>query len=172
MFVALEGRVADAWDLACVAHNREWRKPGVPYIQHPWDVATAVCLHGKSAMIVALLHDVLENCPDVRVIASYRGAPIYLDLSRGANLYTRCELTEAELAALRALTRTPGEPYRDYRKRALANPLARVVKRADAEDNLKEMPADKESLRKRYKQTLWDADVLDRTDFERAHPKP
>lgn len=54
------------------------------------------------------------------------------------------------LAALDALTRRKGEPYRDYIERVAGNEDARVVKLADLDDNLDPRRPVTASLRKRY----------------------
>ena len=60
---------ADALTFATIAHLGQVRKgTSVPYITHPVAVSALVGRHGgdEALMIAALLHDVLEDCPDVQ----------------------------------------------------------------------------------------------------------
>lgn len=54
-------RFDEAMAFAAEAHADQRDKAGVPYILHPAAVADAVAEHGETAMIVALLHDVVED---------------------------------------------------------------------------------------------------------------
>lgn len=109
-------KYADALVIATVAHDGMVDKGGAPYIGHPARVAAAV--DGNSDKVVALLHDVIEDC-GVSV-----DAPMFDELSM------------AERDALDAITKRPGEEYAEYLKRVAANPIARRVKIADIADNM------------------------------------
>lgn len=90
---------------------------GRPYIDHVMRVARRVAKQGADAMIVALLHDILED-----------------------SKVTQAELKilfPAEIVeAVSSLTHLKGERYKDYIKNIAQNPLAKVVKIADLEDNM------------------------------------
>ncbi len=107
--------LARAIEMATAAHTGQVDKNGCPYIEHPLAVMAKVSTEDEK--IVAVLHDVLE---DTAVTAD--------DL--------RAEgMTEWQLAALVAVTRRNDEPYTDAVRRALRDPIGRVVKRADHEHN-------------------------------------
>jgi hypothetical protein len=113
MSITLERAIA----LAAQAHEGQRDKGGSPYILHPLRVmAMQKTIRG---MIVGVLHDVLEDCPE--------WGP---DRLRGEGL------SEDLLQALDALTKRPGESYEVFVCRAAAIPLAREVKRANLMDNL------------------------------------
>ncbi|CAN5732365.1 bifunctional (p)ppGpp synthetase/guanosine-3',5'-bis(diphosphate) 3'-pyrophosphohydrolase [soil metagenome] len=61
-------RVLEAYDLAAHAHREQRRKSGEPYIMHPVAVAEILIelRMDEDAVIAALLHDVLEDCPEVK----------------------------------------------------------------------------------------------------------
>lgn len=109
-------KYADALVIATVAHDGMVDKGGAPYIGHPARVAAAV--DGNSDKVVALLHDVIEDC----------------GISVDAPMFE--ELSMAERDALDAISKRPGEEYVDYLKRVAANPIARRVKIADIADNM------------------------------------
>jgi hypothetical protein len=70
------------------------------------------------ARIVAVLHDVIED------------SPLTLDQLRDAGFAPEV------LAALDALTKRPGESYGEFIRRAGNDPIARIVKLADLQDNM------------------------------------
>lgn len=108
-----------ALEVAESAHEGQTDKAGRPYIEHCRQVADAV--GGLDEKIVAYLHDVPEK----------------------ADGWTRERLAAAGfspaiLAAVEAMTRRVGEDDAALVRRAAVNPLARSVKRADLEDNLRQ----------------------------------
>jgi (p)ppGpp synthase/HD superfamily hydrolase len=102
--------------IAAEAHAGQSDKGGAPYILHPLRVMMAV--GPRNHGIVAVLHDVLEDCPDwTRERLEDEGfSPILVD-------------------ALEALTRRKGETYEDFIQRVKRNPIATRVKLADLDDN-------------------------------------
>ena len=106
----------EALAIAMVAHDGMVDKAGAPYIDHPVRVAAAV--DGNSDKVVAVLHDVLEDC----------GMSIKHGVFAG--------LSMAERDALVAISKVDGEDSADYLKRVVANPIARRVKLADLADNM------------------------------------
>jgi (p)ppGpp synthase/HD superfamily hydrolase len=105
--------------LAASAHAGQTDKAGAPYILHPLRVMGAQATH--DARVVAIFHDVLEDCP-------------------GWNLDRLAAqgFTPAQVSALDALTKRSGESsdYMAFIRRVSANLLARSVKLADLRDNL------------------------------------
>lgn len=106
----------DAIALAAEAHRGQVDKSGQPYILHPLRVMLRC--QTQAQRIAAVLHDVVEDTgrtfDDLRAL----GYPAEV------------------LAALDGLTKRDGESYEAFVERAAANPIARVVKLADIEDNL------------------------------------
>jgi hypothetical protein len=97
-------------------HAGQTDKIGQAYFQHPMRVA----LHCDTTeqKIVALLHDTIEDTPVT---------PEYL-LEQG--------FSQTIVDAVRSVTKRDGESYEDFIKRAAENPIGRVVKLHDIEDNL------------------------------------
>lgn len=111
--------LANAKTIAEQAHAGQTDKTGKPYVEHCRQVAEAVeSLDGK---IVAYLHDVIEKgdgWTEERLVAAGFSPDI--------------------VAAVEALTRREGEEDAHFIRRAASNELARAVKRADLEDNLRQ----------------------------------
>ncbi|MGH7524652.1 MAG: GTP pyrophosphokinase [Gemmatimonadales bacterium] len=106
--------------IAAAAHEGQQDKAGAPYILHPLRVMLRCTT--VDARIVAVLHDVVEDSP----------AENKWTLER-----LRAEgFSEAVVAAVDGVTNRQGETYMDFVRRAAADPIARIVKRADLEDNL------------------------------------
>jgi (p)ppGpp synthase/HD superfamily hydrolase len=102
--------------IAAAAHAGQVDKSGAPYVEHPRRVA-ARCKESR-AKAAALLHDVLEDCPEwttSRLIAA--GVP------------------DDVVDAVVVLSKQPGVTTADYLKRIALNPLALRVKLADIADN-------------------------------------
>ena len=106
----------DAMLLAVQAHQQQKDKAGAPYILHPLRVMLR--MRSGLEMMVAVLHDVLEDTPYT-----------LLDLQQAG-------YSEQVLEALDCLTRRENETYEEFIERVKANPLARRVKIADLEDNM------------------------------------
>ncbi|HEX4551038.1 HD domain-containing protein [Pseudomonas sp.] len=101
--------------LAATAHAGQVDKGGAPYILHPLKVMLRMTT--LEERIVAVLHDVVEDCG------------ISLDDLRKEGF------SEEVLSAIESVTKMPGEPYEDFVERAAQNPIGRVVKLADLEEN-------------------------------------
>ena len=106
----------DAIALAVKAHIGQVDKAGQAYILHPLRVMFAV--EGEVARMVAILHDVVED------------SHFSLDDLRDMGY------SDEVLSALNCLTRRDDETYMEFVERAKANPIARLVKIADIEDNI------------------------------------
>lgn len=98
-------------------HFGQVDKGGNPYILHPLRVMQSVdTLPGK---IAAILHDVIEDTDaTIDDLKNEVGVPEYI------------------LEAILAVTKTQNESKVDAAKRAAANPIARLVKLADVQDNM------------------------------------
>ena len=105
-----------AIEIASSAHAGQTDKGGAPYIEHPLRVM-ARCI-GNDAKIVAVLHDVVEDCPDW-----------------GFERLRAEGFSEAVLAGLDSVTKRNGEDYDTFVQRAGRNALGREVKLADLADN-------------------------------------
>lgn len=139
------GSLVRAISIAVEAHAGASDNAGAPYILHPLRVMLAV--QGDMARTVAVLHDVVEDCP-----------------------YWSFDTLAAEgfqndvLVALAAVTKRADEEgqvddppdlklakYLAFVGRASAHPVGRIVKRADLDDNLdvRRLPqlTDKDRLR-------------------------
>ena len=112
----LAASLEDAIALAVSAHKGQKDKAGAPYILHPLRLMMAV--DSEHQKMAALLHDVVEDCDiTLRQLAEW-GYP------------------EEVVRAVDHLTRREGETYRQFTERAGRDPIARVVKIADLEDNM------------------------------------
>ncbi|VVO82417.1 HD domain-containing protein [Pseudomonas sp. H22_DOA] len=101
--------------IAAAAHAGQLDKGGAPYILHPLKVMLRMTT--LEERIVAVLHDVVEDCD------------ISLDDLRKEGF------SEEVLTAIQSVTKVPGESYEDFVERAAQNPIGRVVKLADLEEN-------------------------------------
>lgn len=105
-----------AIEIAARAHASQRDKADQPYILHPLRLMFAVTtLHERMA---ALLHDIVEDTAITFEDLEQEGFP------------------EEVIQAVRALTKRPGETRIDAARRAVADPIARVVKLADVADNM------------------------------------
>ena len=111
-----------AEEIARAAHAGQLRWDGSPYIGHPIRIAEAVS-DDPDARVVAILHDVVEDS-DISLDDLRREFPAHI------------------VAAVDAVSRREDEIYREF--------IARRVKLADIEDHLRDLPAERASLRKRY----------------------
>ena len=101
--------------IAATAHAGQVDKGGAPYILHPLKVMLRMTT--LEERIVAVLHDVVEDCE------------ISLDDLRKEGF------SEEVLTAIQSVTKVPGESFEDFVERAAQNPIGRVVKLADLEEN-------------------------------------
>lgn len=101
--------------IAATAHAGQLDKGGAPYILHPLKVMLR--MSSLEERIVAVLHDVVEDCG------------ISLEDLRKEGF------SEVVLSAIESVSKVPGESYEDFVERAAQNPIGRVVKLADLEEN-------------------------------------
>jgi len=115
-FTKMSSDIQKAYNIAKEAHKGQIDKAGKPYILHPMTVASNVG-NDESTIIVALLHDVIED------------TDVTIDDLRG-------DFSPKVLDALDCVTHRKGEDYMDYVKRAASNKIAKKVKIADLETNM------------------------------------
>lgn len=108
--------LARAIEIAASAHATQIDKGGAPYVLQP--LRMMIKQTSESAMIAAVLHDVVEDTHWTQDALRAEGFP------------------EEVLDAVACLTKRHGEEYADFIARAGANPIARLVKLADLEDNM------------------------------------
>lgn len=101
--------------LAARAHEGQVDKAGQPSLLHP--LRMMLSLTDPAARIVAVLHDVVEDCG------------VTLDDLRAAGF------DETVVRAVEAVTARDGESYEQFVERAGRDPIARQVKLADLRDN-------------------------------------
>lgn len=91
---------------------------GAPYIDHIKRVADRLKNKSKDIQTVALLHDLLEDCPEwnKKVLG--------------------CFFYEEIVDAVESITRRENEAYNNYINRVSLNRYATVVKIADLQDNM------------------------------------
>lgn len=106
--------IGAAFELALKAHQGQTDKAGMAYIGHVARVAAGV--ETDSERVVALLHDVVEDC-DVSLSE--------IEAKFGAEV----------AAGVDAMTRRKGEASATYYARVRSNPLALRVKLSDIADN-------------------------------------
>lgn len=136
--------VKHARRIATVAHAGQKDKAGLPYIDHPRRVATALSRMGCWDVVIAVawLHDVVEDTPITLGVLGWLGMP------------------QVVLDAVAAITHPKGETNRAYWGRVRENPLALTVKLADIGDNLDSNrlaaldPDTRERLRAKYARAL------------------
>lgn len=105
-----------AVQLAFDRHRHQVDKAGEKYIAHIIRVAQQC--ETDEERIVALLHDIVEDSGMSAAMLREQGFPASI------------------VDAVLAVTKREGEPYEDFIKRAAANPIGRLVKIADLEDNM------------------------------------
>ena len=110
-------RTKRAMTIVLRAHLCQYDIGGYPYIFHPIHLAEQ--MNSESTCIVALLHDVLEDCPEYTMEYLAKTVP----------------LMETEQEALRLITHDKAVPYPVYCEALSHNEIARKVKIADLKHN-------------------------------------
>ncbi|ACL03330.1 metal dependent phosphohydrolase [Desulfatibacillum aliphaticivorans] len=105
-----------ALEIAVQAHKGQKDKAGAPYVLHP--LRLMMRMHSPEALMAAVLHDVVEDTDWTLDDLKKEG------------------FSEEVLEALDHLTWRQDEKYGEYIERLKSNPLARVIKLADLEDNM------------------------------------
>ena len=108
--------------IAAEAHEGQVGKGGEPYVLHP--IRIALSLRSREERIVALLHDVVEDCPGWTFdrIASYGFGPEIIEALMSVTKEPQADLADED-------------EYMAFVARAAANPIGRAVKLADLRDN-------------------------------------
>ncbi|MGK0446525.1 MAG: (p)ppGpp synthase/HD superfamily hydrolase [Polaribacter sp.] len=91
---------------------------GKPYMGHLNRLEEKLKNKNEEIRTVALLHDLLEDCPDWN------------------KEVLKCFFWSSVVNAVDAMTKRKGEKYEDYINRVQSNRYATVVKIADLEDNM------------------------------------
>jgi len=119
-------------------------KANEPYIGHLLRVHQTVADQGadEEVQCIALLHDLLEDCPEwTEEMLLQRFAP-------------------RVVAGVKAMTHTDDEDYMDYIERLKSNADAVVVKLADLKDNMNmnriDMPVEKDLVRVEKYRKAWE----------------
>ena len=107
-----------AMELCLKAHEGQVDKGGYPYCFHPIHLAEQ--MESESECVVALLHDVVEDCP------SYPLERVVGEVG----------LKEEEERSLFLITHIKSMPYMEYCKGLSKDKIARKVKIADLKHNL------------------------------------
>ena len=111
-----------AIQIAVQAHAGQLDKGGNPYILHPLWVMNQVRHLGEDYMIVAVLHDVVEDSENQ---------------SETYNKIIKEGFNQNVTYALALVTHDKETPYDDYIKAIATNPIAKAVKLKDLEHNSK-----------------------------------
>ena len=143
--------ISKAYQVARDAHEFQYDKAGVDYINHPLTVSLftyELCMINdmddqfiENAMTVALLHDVVEDSD--RTLDSLKS-----------------EFSDTVIEALSCITHHENEPYMDYVERVKCNKLATFVKLSDLRHNMdltrfkKITDKDRERVELKYKPAL------------------
>lgn len=106
--------------LAATVHAGQRDKAGAPYILHP--LRMMLKMKSVEAQMAAVLHDVVEDCGVTSALLVYEGFPT--------------AVVEAVGALTKRIVNGAEEPYDEFIQRAAQNPIARMVKLADLEDNM------------------------------------
>ena len=115
-----------AEEIATKAHEGQFRRGGiVPYIEHPKAVVSRVG-SDPDAVIVAWLHDVIED--------THHTAQSLIEAGIPSNL----------VSAVTILTKTGEATYDDYLEQVASSPVATKVKVADMLSNLSDNPTQKQ----------------------------
>ncbi len=103
--------------LATNAHAGQFDRGGNPYILHPLKVMHYLKSDDEELQCMALLHDVIEDTKTT-----------WKDLEE-------IGCTPRIIAAVKALTKMPGQSYDEYKEGVFKNPDAMRVKMADLRHN-------------------------------------
>ena len=108
--------IDQAMAIAVEAYSGQTDKAGKTYILHPLRIMHQ--METEAEMVVALLHDVIED-------SDFTAQDL---LDRG--------ISTDVVEAVEMLTKGKSEDYMDFIDRVKTNPLAARVKKADIEDNI------------------------------------
>lgn len=128
-----------AIEFAYEKHQNQRDKSGKPYFFHPLRVMFAVEHFGEDAMIVAILHDVVEDCDVSLLFIAEKWGQIVADA---------IDSVSRRVAPFK-------ETYMNFIERASLNEIGIEVKLADLEDNMQPeriaaLPIESRDIVKRY----------------------
>jgi len=106
--------------LAATVHSGQRDKAGAAYILHP--LRMMLKMKTVETQMAAVLHDVIEDCGVTPALLAHEGFP--------------ASVIEAVDALTKKIVDGTEEPYDEFIRRAAQNPIARLVKLADLEDNM------------------------------------
>lgn len=109
--------LSKAIHIATNGHHGQFDKGGNPYILHPFAVMSLLNTDDEELQCVALMHDVIEDTKTT-----------FQDL-RDAGFSDRV------IAAVRLVTKMPGQTYNEYKDGVFSNKDAMRVKMADLTHN-------------------------------------
>lgn len=117
------GTLEQSLKIAVEAHTGQVDMAGQPYVFHP--IRMALRLDDEDEKIVALLHDVVEDCKGWTFdrIAAHGFEPHIVEALQSVTKDIGSDLSDEQV-------------YMDFIRRAAANPIGIAVKRADLMDNL------------------------------------
>jgi len=101
--------------IAAEAHAGQVDKAGAPYILHP--IRVMLRLSNPEERIAGILHDTVED------------SNVTIDSLRNEGF------SETVLTAIQSVTKQAGETYEDFILRAAKDPIGKLVKLADLDDN-------------------------------------
>lgn len=138
--------------IAATHHEGQFDKGGNPYILHPLKVMHYTRSDDPEILMIAVLHDVVED------------TPVTLEYLESLGFSARV------IDGVDSLTKRPGETRKDYIARLLKNQDAIIVKMADVRHNsdirrLKGL-AEKDFARMRGYQELYEVLKNARAEFE------
>lgn len=114
--------LSEAIEIARKEFEHKTDKAGKPYANHLWRVKEKVqeeYLYSNYELeTVAVLHDLLEDCPEWN------------------EERLSCLFPKSVVDSVICLTHKKNEPYSDYIDRVLTNDMVKMVKKADLEDNM------------------------------------
>lgn len=102
--------------LATQKHEEQYDKGGRPYILHVLTVMHRLRTDDEELQCIAVLHDIIEDTD-----CTYKELEEFV--------------TPRVIAAVKSLTKVPGETHEEYKARVLANPDALRVKKEDLRHN-------------------------------------
>lgn len=137
--------ISEAIMFATSAHVGQVDRQRVPYIFHPLRVMISLKDEPTDTQVVAVLHDVKEDCP-----------VFWADLLS----VNRFWFTPPVRSVVESVSRDENEDWWPYIKRVMSDPIAVKVKLADLRDNMRPLGSPREKDYKRYAKYMHTIDVL------------
>lgn len=114
----MTANLSNAIAIASKAFENKFDKGGKPYILHCLHVMDKVKHLGEDAMICAVLHDLVEDCPEWSF-----------------DRLIEIGFSQEIVVILQLLTHRKETPYMDYIKAISVHSIAKQIKKADIEHN-------------------------------------